>query len=100
MITLDEFSMEHILARTTTHDLANEQLKSCLITTLARGSTKNSKQYWIILGLVTRNYSEQKLFSQSVQQPVGGTCNRKQSTLVTQKEILPEDKICQVDNAD
>ena len=96
MITLDEFSMEHILARTTTHDLANEQLKSCLITTLARGSTKNSKQYWIILGLVTRNYSEQKLFSQSVQQPVGGTCNRKQSTLVTQKENLPEDEICQV----
>ena len=100
MITLDEFSMEHILARTTTHDLANEQLKSCLITTLARGSTKNSKQYWITLELVTRNYSEQKLFSQSVQpvrQPGGGTCSRKQRTLVTQIEILPEDEVCQVD---
>ena len=96
-------SMEHILFKTTTHGLDYEnleQLKSCLKPALARGSTVNSKQYWITLELVSRNYSEQKLFSQSVQpvqQPVGGTCSRKQSTLVTQIEILPEDEVCQVD---
>ena len=88
-------SMEHILFNENL-----EQLKSCLKPALARGSTVNSKQYWITLELVSRNYSEQKLFSQSVQpvqQPVGGTCSRKQSTLVTQIEILPEDEVCQVD---